>query len=407
VAATSGHLRAAVVADDLTGAADSGVQLARAGYRTAVAFLGAELGSDAGLDAVVADTDSRAAGAAVAGERVRAATARLAGARILIKKVDSTLRGPVAAELAAALGASGRRAAVIAPAFPAAGRTTVDGVQLVGGEPVDATRFAADPVSPVREARLPALLEAAGLDGVAVVRAGDGGGLAAALRVARCVVADARTDDDLDAIVRAVPDPASVLWVGSAGLARALGAAHPGPGAAADAPAGDPEARTLVVVGSANGVAREQVARLARAEVPVAELRLERLGRDAVDACARSAQAALERARACVVHPAGDGAGEDLPARIADALGDVAARLADGGRVDGLVLTGGDTAVRVARRLGAVGLRVDDEIEPGVPLGHLLGPRPFPVVTKAGGFGSPDVLRTACETLARPERSRT
>jgi uncharacterized protein YgbK (DUF1537 family) len=83
----------------------------------------------------------------------------------------------------------------------------------------------------------------------------------------------------------------------------------------------------------------------------------------------------------------------------------VTARVAGDGLVGGLVLTGGDTAVSVARRLGATGLRVDDELEPGVPVGRLLGPRPYRVVTKAGGFGSRDVLRTACDALAGSRRS--
>jgi len=373
----------AVVADDLTGAADSGVQLAGAGYRTAVAFLGAPVAD--GFDAVVADTDSRAAGAAAARERVRAATARLAAAPILLKKVDSTLRGPVGEEIAAALEASGRERAVIAPAFPATGRTTVGGVQLVDGVPVQRTRFADDPVTPVREGSVPALLAAAGVD------------------AGRCVVADACSDGDLDAIVRAERDPSSVLWVGSAGLARALAAAYPGPGVQAPRD-GLASARTLVVVGSASDAAREQVARLAAAGAPVAELRVESLD---VDACARDAAAALARARVCVLRPAGDGGGPELARRIARALADVVARVAGDGLVTGLVLTGGDTAVHVARRLGATGLRVDAELEPGVPIGRLLGPRPYPVVTKAGGFGSPDVLRDACEALAQRERKHT
>src|ERR687889_50351 len=98
-----GPMRVAIIADDLTGAADTGVQLARAGYRTAVAFLGASIEAAHEPDAVAADTDSRAADAATARARVRAATERLAGATIVMKKVDSTLRGPVAAEIAAAL----------------------------------------------------------------------------------------------------------------------------------------------------------------------------------------------------------------------------------------------------------------------------------------------------------------
>jgi uncharacterized protein YgbK (DUF1537 family) len=379
-------LRIGVVADDLTGAADGGVQLARAGYRTAVAFHGEQLSAE-GVDALVAATDSRGAGRGVAVSRVRDATRALAAAPILLKKIDSTLRGALAAEIAAALEASGRRTAIVAPAFPAAGRTTEGGVQHVDGEPVHRTRFADDPVSPVREAHLPTLLAGEGVT--------DG----------RCVVADARTDADLEAIVRAVADPADVLWVGSAGLARALAAVHPGPGVATEEPAGEPEARVLVVAGSANDVAREQVRRLVAAGVPAAGLSVAALGGGAAEACAALAARALRDGGACVVHPAGAGDGPDLSRRIADALGAVAERLAGADLVTALVLTGGDTAVTVARRLGATGLRVDDELEPGVPVGRLLGPRPYRVVTKAGGFGSPDVLHAACEALAARPRS--
>ena len=377
-----------VVADDLTGAADGGVQLARAGYRTAVALLGAPIAPDgAALDAVVADTDSRALAPAAARARVREATRAVAAAPIVLKKIDSTLRGHVGTEVAAALEAAGRRVAIVAPAFPAPGRTTAGGVQLLDGEPVHRTRFADDPVSPVREAHLPTLLAAEGLSHP------------------RCTVADVRTDADLEAIVRSVDDPSEVLWVGSAGLARALGMVHPGPGTAVDDPVEKDDPSVLVVVGSANDVAREQVERLIASGVAAAGLALADLGGRAVEACAALAARALRDGRACVVHPVGAAEGPDVPRRIAAALAEVAERLAGAGLVTGLVLTGGDTAVTVARRLGATGLRVDDELEPGVPVGRLLGPRPYRVVTKGGGFGSPDVLRAACEALAARERS--
>ena len=395
-----------IVADDLTGAADSGVQLARAGYRTAVAFHGAAAAPDGGdFDAVVLDTDSRALAPEATRARVLDAASSVAGAPIVMKKIDSTLRGHVGAEVAAALEGAGRRVAVVAPAFPAAGRTTAGGVQLLDGEPVHRTRFADDPVSPVREAHLPALLAADGLDEVGHVRAGDATGLAEAMDRARCVVADAETDAHLEAVVRAVPDRSDVLWVGSAGLARALAAVHPGPGLAVEDQPDETEPRVLVVAGSANDVAREQVQRLVGSGVAGAGLSLGALGAGATETCAALAGRALREGRACVVHPVGAGEGPDLPRRIAAALGDVAERLSDAGLVNAFVLTGGDTAVTVARRLGATGLRVDDELEAGVPVGRLLGPRPYRVVTKAGGFGSPDVLRAACEALAARERS--
>ena len=147
----------AVIADDLTGAADAGVQLVHAGYRTAVFFRATEVLAD-DLDAVAFDTDSRAMPAGFAAKRVLEAARAASEARIVYKKLDSTLRGNVAAELAAALGGARRDRAVVAPAFPAAGRTTVGGTQLVHGVPVDETEMANDPDTPVREAHVPGLL---------------------------------------------------------------------------------------------------------------------------------------------------------------------------------------------------------------------------------------------------------
>jgi D-threonate/D-erythronate kinase len=64
-------MHVAVIADDLTGAADTGVQLVRAGYLTAVAFRGAPVPPTKDLDAVALDTDSRAMPAGFAAKRVR------------------------------------------------------------------------------------------------------------------------------------------------------------------------------------------------------------------------------------------------------------------------------------------------------------------------------------------------
>jgi uncharacterized protein YgbK (DUF1537 family) len=132
-------LEVAVIADDLTGAADSGVQFVKAGYRTAVAFWGAPVPPEEDLDAVVIDTASRTMPAGFAARRVVEAGRAVRRVRIVYKKIDSTLRGPVAAELAAALGATERERTVVAPAFPAAGRVTVGGMQMVDGVPVHET----------------------------------------------------------------------------------------------------------------------------------------------------------------------------------------------------------------------------------------------------------------------------
>jgi D-threonate/D-erythronate kinase len=385
-------MKTAIIADDLTGASDAAVGFAAVGYRSAVVLDpdAADLGA---ADVVAVDTESRGLEPAEAAERVASATRRVAGADMLMKKIDSTLRGPVAAEVMAALAESGRATAVVAPAFPAYGRTTRHGIQHLDGTPVHRTAMRDDPVAPVRSSDLRALLALDG--GHPIVAAGRPrralGGLLAKDGI---VVVDVETERDLDALVAMVTDPGDVLWVGSTGLARALGRGHP---AAAPAPVPHPGSarRVLVVVGSVNPVARRQLGELASAHQPTChwltapglDVRHEPGGDDLL-----------------LVAP--EPGGDASPETVAAALAEVARRLVDSDRADGLVLTGGDTAIAVARGLGATGIAIGGEVEVGIPFGTLTSPAPLPVVTKAGGFGGPDALVTAVRALSAVEALR-
>ena len=99
-------LEVAVIADDLTGAADTGIAFALAGVPTFVAF--GERNPPAGSRVVAFDTDSRALAADAAAARASAAATRACerGVRTIYKKIDSTLRGNVGAEAAAILRAN-------------------------------------------------------------------------------------------------------------------------------------------------------------------------------------------------------------------------------------------------------------------------------------------------------------
>jgi D-threonate/D-erythronate kinase len=392
-------MRAAIIADDLTGAADTGVQLTRAGYRTAVAFRGAPVPPSKDLDAVALDTDSRAMPAGFAAKRVVEAAHAVRDARIVYKKLDSTLRGPIAAELSAALEGTGRERAVVAPAFPAAGRTTVGGVQLVRGVPVHETEAKNDPRTPVREGHVPTLLDASfpSVGSLSAEELVDASAVRRALDDARCVVADATRDEDLEALVRAVADPSEVLWAGSAGLALALANVYPGPHAGTTPASPAPVRGVLVVVGSLSGVARGQLRSLS-----------EGYGCRAVSVAGEPgeleevlglAREALLEGACVVVHSAEKRDPSGAAGSVVGALAEVAVGLSEEGLIDALVLTGGETAVGVGRRLGAVGIRLEGEVEPGIPVGTLIGPSPYRVVTKAGAFGGPDTLVSVVEKL--------
>lgn len=397
-----------IIADDLTGATDSGAQLCRAGYRVAVAFHDTPIPASDEFDAVVVDTDSRQLDPESARRRVSEAAQQLKDAQILYKKIDSTLRGPIAAEIEAAFNKSDRSRAIIAPAFPGNGRTTVGGVQMVYGRPVHETRFAEDPAIPIDEGHIPSLLSKAGLSDAGTLGIQDlegVDGVRDALEKYQWVVADAAEYEHLESLVGAVPDVGEVLWVGSAGLVKALGMIYPG--SRYEEPEGNaaPGGKVLTVVGSMNGVSRQQLRCLEKKEgidavaIPAAAAVA---GRDSVVKNAvRAAGEYLRDGKSVALYSTGEMlAANNSTGSVVKALADVVAGLSEEDLFDALVLTGGDTAVNVSRNLGARGIMLKGEIEPGVALGTLIGPRPYPVITKAGGFGGPDTLLHALNTLA-------
>lgn len=154
-------MKAALIADDLTGANNVGVMLAKEDLVTVT--VGYERPSfPSRCDVVTVDTDSRYLPADEARARVVAA-GRWAigqGAEILCNRVDNLLRGNIGAETEGVLQSVGSRGlAVVAPAFPVLGRCIVDGYLLVNGEPVHTNPVAAnDPFAPVTQSYIPDLI---------------------------------------------------------------------------------------------------------------------------------------------------------------------------------------------------------------------------------------------------------
>ena len=254
----------AAIADDLTGACDVAAELAVAGRRVRVVVEpGGAVASD---DAItIVNTQSRSLRPDDAAARVRNALHDRT-APLLLKKIDTALRGHLGAELDAACDVLGAPAFILA-AIPSAGRVTRDGCQWFGGRPLAETEFARDPEGPgaissisevvARESRRRAAIVSR-----AVVRTG---GLAAEVARRRdegidVFVMDAETDDDVRMAVEAILAlPTPVCLAGSIALAAALTASL----AAADMrPYVDPgplPMPALVVSGSLHSRARAQV----------------------------------------------------------------------------------------------------------------------------------------------------
>jgi uncharacterized protein YgbK (DUF1537 family) len=289
----------------------------------------------------------------------------------LIKTVDSTLRGHVGAEVAAAIHAARRRLTVIAPAFPDAGRTTRAGCQYIHGVALEQSQYARDGRDAASSGDLLALLGDAGLTGVQATP------LARRLPFRGITVSDAEHGRDLRRLVARVADRAAVLWVGSPGLARALADSMP----AGTSPSSAPHIRRwLIVAGTENRVTSAQVDRL----LALAGDRA-RLVDDTVAAHVGDAEVLVLRAPS-----RRKDAG--TASQVAELLAARAAALIAREEIDGCVASGGETAAALTRALGHERIDVLGEPEPGIGLGLVKGPRPVVLATKAGGFGDAGTL---------------
>ncbi len=422
----------AMVADDLTGATDTGLQFSKTGLRTVVYFDLPRLPGR--CDVVVVITESRSESAVEAGRRATQVGTRLGmwNARHVYKKMDSTMRGNVGAETEALAVALNRSLVALTPAYPANGRTVVDGCLLVNGVKLAESEFARDPIWPMRRSSVAEILSDQ-TDwrivevGLREVRRG-ADGLAELFRQIAAeseptfLSFDAAESSDLAQIAVAVARSPFVLPAGSAGLAEwlptALGMRSPLVSFGPRPPAVD---SALFVVGSVNPVARRQLDTLVQtAGVTVVAVSAARLTDvDArlaeIELCARKIANAIEsNSNIALVIDLSDGpdaltslanrAGltvREIAHRIVQGLSSVVVRACPLNSRLGLAITGGDTAISVCRALGAGGLIVNREVAPGIPICTMIGgPHDgAPVVTKAGGFGEDDALVLALRTL--------
>jgi uncharacterized protein YgbK (DUF1537 family) len=402
-----------ILADDLTGAADCAVAFARQGLSASVGW-GAGGGQADAVQAIDADSRRLPPAAAAARHRALLEAHHRPGAGLL-KKLDSILRGQPAAELAATIGFLKQRGAgamaVLAPAFPATGRTTEGGRIRLNGMPLEATPlWARDHSYP--NADLRDILQAEGLRTsllpLELVRAGPAA-VSAQLRAAlaegvEVAVCDAVTEMDLESIaVAGRPLGDAVFWVGSGGLASALACAEPHPGAGRSRPSlPHRPGGMLVVVGSVAEASRAAAAGLLEQgavrgfSLPAAWLRpgtANAAGQEAaaaIEAVLRSGQDVLVDIAA---EPAADlSRGAELAGGLAALLAPAATKAA------ALFATGGETACALLTRMEVHGIRLVEELEAGVALGVTLGAHAIPVVTKAGGFGD---AGTMARSLAR------
>lgn len=383
-----------IIADDFTGANDTGVQVRKAGTPIDVILDTAAVRDDGASLSI--DTESRVITGNEAYERVYSAVQQVkatGGCGVLYKKVDSTLRGHLQEEIRAAAAAYGPELILFAPAYPAQGRTVEGGRLCVHGTPLMETEIAADPRNPLTEDRLQPLLEDCLHEAVQHVALADIEADDFAL-TGRAYSFDTLQQEQLTAIARkAMQTGKKILWIGSAGLAEGILQARP-------------QHPALAVVGSISSKTMAQLAYCKEQGLAVIALDMQELYETRqCDEAIRSVIAALQAGKDTVLTGAacrqdyedfaayGRKKGistDELAEFTKQTLSRMVPAVLQETDVRGLFLTGGDTAIAVIQQLQAGGSYIEREIIPGFVEGRLLGgpKKGLPIVTKAGAFGT-------------------
>ena len=396
----SGHEQILLVADDLTGAADSSLPFAEAGIPTTICLNTEQLPAS-GAVALVTNTRRSSASETEARnfEIVRGATAHRPNT-LVYQKIDSTLRGHPAHALAGTLRALAVERALVAPAYPEQGRTTVNGQQLVFGLPLEESTFKHEvqnsDIRDILRGRFPSV--------ALVPTVGDSD--APDLSAKQVTIADAETDADLDKLVVAALATDMRVLCGSAGLAKALAKALSAQQAQSPLITDPPSSGvTLAVIGSRHPTSGRQVEYAAEHGIAVIELTAHELTA-APKTLARGLCTKLSQAKAVILTTTK----RDLPLEpriIAAHLAEIAREVLNHTNACKLVLSGGDTALAVAEAIGATQIRLLRAIEPGIALGRWQDglANNQSVVTKAGGFGTDHSLVQVIDFCAPSPKS--
>lgn len=388
-----------ILADDLTGAMDSGAGFLGLGLHPFVT-LGSKLPPDSGI--IVISTDSRDMDPEAAYKKVRMQAHKLAELYVY-KKIDSTLRGNIGKEMLAVMDALRFEKAIVCPAFPANGRTVVDGKLMFDNIPINETSAAKDPIYPITEASIPALLNKQtglpiGIIGLVEVSKGPNNVFQKIKNSEnKVIVVDATEEKHLRYIAQALSmNGGSWLPCGSAGLARelplALGYKQTEEKTFQLAPSTKP---VLAVVGSRNNTSIKQIKTAEKyLSLPVISIEPEKFvdSRGKLTGLRTLIQEVgdfINCGKSVIITTALSRYVPALKESSARLLAKIVTRTVRKQELAGLFLTGGDIARETCRALGVTGIRILKELEPGVIFGEAIRTRieSVKIITKAGGFG--------------------
>jgi len=402
-----------VIADDFTGALDTGVKFASGGARVRVVtdyeYAFDQVSNQ--VQVLVMDAETRHLSSEGAYERVFhiVKQARTAGIPFIYKKTDSALRGNIGSELSAVLAATEGQVLHFLPAFPKMGRTTVSGVHYIDGVPVHDSVFGKDPFEPVKCSDIQEVIARQSDTRTCVISDGQ---VLKNPKEPTIAVYDARTDEELQTIAAALKQSGGLeILAGCAGMAETLPQLLGLEGAKLPIPEFEPG--LLVACGSVNPITKGQLDYAAQHGFERIRLTPEQKlepGYFETEGGKVLVEALVSRVRntAFVIldtndAPAGPDtlvyaeshgiALDDLRVRITAALGYLVKRLVEAGVRHTMLITGGDSLLGFMNQIQVYEIMPVCEMMPGTVLSRFeIGGRTYEILSKSGGFGGEDLM---------------
>ena len=400
-----------VIADDLTGANDTGVHFLSDSENVEV-VIDTDLFSMKALDhsvhTLVINTGTRNAEPLEAARKVKSYLNHFLrySPKEIYKKIDSTLRGNVGAEIDALMAESGYALACVAPAVPRNGRTTVNGICFVDGIPLYETEFAQDPFSPVRSSDAATIISGQSERKIGVftlekLRAQRDIALTALKEKIKngceILIVDSETSEDLILAKNlfSLLDQ-KVLYVGAAGFFHAIGTKS----LAKPHLCIPHRPKILFVTGSMMKTSKKQTDWLiernyigktftviSREAVSDINSEVSRVAHEVSKEFNHNTVALIQTDRDTheIAHTA-----ERVGLTVSKIVQEVIRRT----HIDVLVVTGGETARNILSRLKVDSLYLIDEALPAVPVSLMRSPvnSELLFISKAGSYGNTDVL---------------
>jgi uncharacterized protein YgbK (DUF1537 family) len=407
-----------VVADDITGSNDIGIMFAKSNYTVHV-YSYEENGFESNEpDVIVLDTDSRFDDATEAYQKVYQATKELEkrGAKQFINKTCSVFRGNIGPEFDAMLDALKEDFAVVVLGFPKNGRKTVNGIHYVHDQLLEESEFRHDPIHPMTDSNLVTILQSQTKRKVTIVNKGVVKKGAEEIRNVilslkenyHYVIVDVTDQSDLRTIAEAVYD--FKVLAGSSALAEEL-PAFIGERKNRDVPKSTPyfhqEKGLFCAAGSLMPQTAVQINYMKEHGASVLELNsLTLLETDQLDDrkdhLINEIVTSINKGRDVILHSSNDPSivketkvkalerglsNREVSRLVSTTIAEITEAVIQQTGQQRFVIAGGDTSAAVCRRLGINGMRVWEEIQPGLPSCISLSNNPMLFVLKSGSFG--------------------